>query len=454
MLRKVALLTLLLTGCTTVATPKADEPLTTRPEPIDTATETPNAFRCDAPQEGWTTFQGNSQRTGNTEAEPIARPTVRWSVPLGIASWLNNPVVAGETVYLGTSGQIWNEPDGGDGVVALGLADGSRRWFFTTDADVNGVTYSGCRVFATTENGAVFALDAANGKALWKHRRDGVKFYTNPLVVGGVVVVGDGAGTLWALDVATGADVWKKRFSGALRGGVAAHEGVVYAASQAREVAAIDAASGDVVWSSKIVDAYAKEVYASPTVLAEHGAVVVSYARDTSYEEPALVAFDIADGSEKWVGSNPDGLGGGWGNIRSSPAVLDGNLVYAEPYSNRLVTVDGATGAATASVAAGACTFPHWPSPAVAGSTLYVPRHDGALYAFADPRQGPTWSLFLGDAERPALPVPDEVTQANGCSWDGPIEGSAIFASPAVAADGTVIVATGQGYVFAIAPAR
>jgi len=395
-------------------------------------------------------FQKDVGRTAESTAPAIRTPTIRWSRAVGIAGWRNSPVVVEDTVFVGSNGQVWNQPDGGDGVAAVDLASGDTKWFHSADGDVNGVAYTSCRVFATTDSGKVLGLDARSGELLWVIDIAGQKFYSNPLVLGDLVYVGDSRGTVWAINARDGKASWTRSFSGSVRGGVSSDGTRLFVTTQTKQVAALDPRDGGALWSTTLSDPNATEIYAAPTVIGD--IVVVSYIRDTYYNQPALIAYDVERGGEVWSASNPNGHKGGWGNIRSSPAIVGPKLVYGEPRSNRVVTLDWQTGAVTDSQPSGPCMFQHWPSPAVAQGMYYLPRHDGGFYAFDAATGGVVWGLYLGDSTRPPLPFPDEMTSDtwDRCSWD-PSVGKPIYASPAIADDGTVLVATGDGYLHAIA---
>lgn len=453
-------LLLVFSACATPKSPGAssDQPLTEKPEAVasDEDVAAPVPVPCDwEPSTPWSTFQGSPGRTGSVAAPAIERPTLRWSKQVGIASWLNNPIIVEDWVFVGTSGQIWNEADGGDAVVALDLGTGETRWLHSVDGDVNGVVYDRCRIYATSDAGKVIAIDARSGDRLWVHEQKGAKFYTNPLAVRGLVVVGDDRGRLWALDGHSGEPRWNRSFKGAIRGGVAFDGSRIFVTSEDLQVAALDPKDGATVWSTVLADPNAKSIYAAPTVVNDLGLIVVGFVRDTSYHYPAVVALDAQDGSMKWTASNPKDLTGGWGNVRSSLALSGNRLIYGEPYSNRAVVIDAESGEVESSFAAGTCTFPHWPSPASVGEMFYLPRHDGGLYAIETMSGAVAWALYLGDATQPPLPFPDAGNNKlmTECYWDPPI-GKAIYASPAIAADGTVIVATGDGFVHAVSDAE
>jgi len=102
-----------------------------------------------------------------------------------------------------------------------------RRWTFQTagavhgtPAVVNGVVYAG------DANGNFYALQASNGKVIWK--REGANKLTpstnyafsqdqaitaSPLVTQGVVVIGDIQGNLYGVNANTGATIWTDKYS-------------------------------------------------------------------------------------------------------------------------------------------------------------------------------------------------------------------------------------------------
>lgn len=400
---------------------------------------------CELPMTGdWSMFQANAARLGAVSAPAIRNPEIVWMSPVGVQSWLNNPVISGNRVFVGSSGTTWNEPDTADGVYARDLNNGEAIWFRGFDNDVNGVAYASCVVVATSDDGTIRAMDASSGEEIWKHQA-GAKVYTNPLILGEMVYVGDANGVVYALHLHTGKVRWTHALQSAIRGGMAGDTQHIYVSAQNGVVVALVAGTGERVWTSESLQPF--EIYGVPTRLADR--LLQGYVRDTGYQSPALTSFDLKMGHRGWDGSNTLGLSGIWGNIRSSPAVWNDVMIWGEPYSNRIIGGRTTTGEVIWNAPSGACFFPHYSSPAIASGTAYVGRTDGGLYAIDAATGNEVWSLYLGQVlKRGAFPG-ELLDFGQSCEWE-PGVGSSIFASPAVAADGTIVIGTTEGWLYAI----
>jgi outer membrane protein assembly factor BamB len=402
------------------------------------------------PAEGdtdWSTFKATPARTGCMEAPAIAGPSIVWVAKVGVQGWLNNPVIVGGTVYVASAGDVQFQSDAADGVYAIDLGAGTRRWFFRGSFDVNGVAANEDIVVATGDEGLVWGIDADEGLALWTANL-GVAVFTNPLLLEDVVVVGDASGTVSAFDLETGQRQWRTTVTGAIRGGAAYDGEQLYVVGEGREVAALDPA-GRVLWRQTIEPRSGEggdlKVFAAPVVAGD--LVVISLVREEVFSEPGLVALDRQTGEVAWWATDAAGIKSEWGSVRSSPAVVGNLLVYGEGYSNSLVAVGVDDGETRWAADTGPLCYPHWSSPAVVSGQVYLPRFDGALYAVDLGTQTLAWSLYLGQKDRDGAFPPD--FDASFCEWQ-PRTGASILASPAVAANGVVVVGTLEGYLFAI----
>jgi len=122
-------------------------------------------------------------------------------------------------------------------------------------------------VFVGHRSGAVYAINAADGRRRWTAHTGGPVFFP-PAIWNGRVYVGSGDGWVYAFEAATGRQLWRFRVAPAERrihvfgqllstwpvaGGVVVKDGVVYAAAgiahyDGTHVVALDAVTGKVKW--------------------------------------------------------------------------------------------------------------------------------------------------------------------------------------------------------------
>lgn len=171
-------------------------------------------------------------------------------------------------------------------VVAVALADGTRRWHVDdpppgTRGNRNGdPALAGGRLFVPWRPGAVDALDAATGERRWRRRLDGT-LSTSAAVVGSEVWVGSAEGELFRLRAADGEPLGRRPQGGALYGDLTP---------------------------------------AGECVLAQRAEGESGGAYDFSGPH-ALVCLDPASGAERWAYRTP----GEWGTFR--PLVRGGEVI-------------------------------------------------------------------------------------------------------------------------------
>ena len=364
-----------------------------------------------------------------------------WSHPTG-GFVVNSPTVADGVVYAGSDD---------NNVYALDASTGAELWSFGTgDVIRSSPTVSGGVVYVGSNDNHVYALDASTGAELWSlDTGDWVQY--SPVVSGGVVYVtalADGDQKLHALDAMSGERLWVSEnpypyideFSLAVVGGK------VYMPGESGEFHALDAGTGETVWSFKAGNGAGSPptvvggvVYLTAVNTAHArdeatGAVIWSYgtemfpARDfpavisdgVYYFSPDnfLYALDAATGKPLWsyeasefINTKPvaaqgmvytasedgrfytlDAATGGlvWsrepmGSDLASPTVVDG-VFYAESSDGNLRALNAATGEELWVFQKG--YFDGVPSYTVAGGVVYVGSLDGGVYAFAAPAGG------------------------------------------------------------------
>ena len=422
-------------------------PAEAEPEP---ATE---PSRVDLEGGEWGMFHGGRERHGVAALPAIQQPRIRWKAKVGIQGWLNSPISIGNLVIVPSSGAAHNTPDAGDGVVALDLKSGQRAWFTQFGQDANGAAATKERVFATSDDGSVYGLESRTGKVLWKQPGQG-KMYTHPLLFKDLVIVGDAGGYVRAFNANTGNPKWALQLIGAIRGGASADQTHIYVASQAGEVAKLDEA-GKALWrvraESRSWDGKKDQpVQIYSPLISHEGVVIVPFSRDTYYrDQPGILALDKKSGKTVWRGKGP----GDWGNVRTTPVLVGGALVYAEPYSGDIAALSAATGRMIYRTTVGACFFPAWATAAAASDVVYIPRFDSIVHAVRASDGSRLWQIYLGDSRKAGGPVPKEISGMQGCEWDVPA-GSAAYSPAAIAGDGALLVGTHEGFLYAIEDRR
>lgn len=150
----------------------------------------------------------------------VDRLEVAWSAPLpGAASFGNaatTPLVVGDTVYV---------QDLQSNVHAVDLATGKERWTHekaSFQIGPNGVALGYGKLYAADGDGTIFALDADTGDEVWTTRIvddvtgidiqptvvDGLVFASTVPVSIGDIYRGGARGVIWALDAGSGEKVW------------------------------------------------------------------------------------------------------------------------------------------------------------------------------------------------------------------------------------------------------
>ena len=253
------------------------------------------------------TYRGNLRRTGvYPPSGIIPRNWEKWRFTTGGAV-VSSPAVSNGTVYAGSD----------DGhVYALDAETGSEEWNFSTGspfrsspAVANNTVYIGC------DNGAIYALDAMTGVEQWEYLTGG-PVISSPAVSNGTVYAGSDDGSVYALDAATGSLQWtftREETSGySFSSSPAIENGVVYIGCTNTYLYAIDATSGSLLWDYELNG----EILTTPAVA--NGKVYIASAGATG----KLYAINTGSHEEDWVSDSPNS-----GGFTSSPAVTN-NLVF------------------------------------------------------------------------------------------------------------------------------
>lgn len=409
-------------------------------------------------------FRGGPARTGvAADAAPRTLPALRWRFATG-RRIVSSPVWAAGVLYVGSD----------DGhLYALDAARGGLRWAWRTEGPVaSTAAVADGRVHVLSYDGRVHTLDAASGEPLWTFATGGERrfearglhgtlprqqtiadpydvYLSSPAVAGGVVFVGSSDGHVYALDAALGTLRWKQRTGDVVHASPAVADGRVVVGSWDGGLYAFDAGTGAPLWRV--------QTGVDPAMHNQQGfqgsAAIVDGVAYVGCRDAHVYAFELASGRERWRHST----GASW--VVGSPAVADG-VVYANTSDSSLVlALDAASGKPRWQRTLAAYQFA---SPLVAGTVLLVGVLDGTLVAL-DRTSGELLWTFRTDASRAnaqgALTAGGRFNPAWNfdSGWhDDMVIGFArqssvasIFASPLVV-DGTVYLAAADGRVYAL----
>jgi eukaryotic-like serine/threonine-protein kinase len=326
----------------------------------------------------------------------------------------SSPVVAGDRVFVGS--------DDGN-LYAIDAASGREMWRLATGGGVSSTpAVDGDRVFVASRGGSLVACDRASGRERWRVRFDaslplpwGWDFFdSSPAVADGRVIVGSGDGRIRCVAADTGKLVWDVATSGRVRSSPAIASGVVYCGSCDGRVRALDAATGKEVWT-----------------FATEGAGIDS----------SKVGFDRT-------------------SVQASPAVADGVLVVGARDGHEYA-LDAATGALR-------WKFDHEISWVVASAALdagksFVGSSDGHFFHCMDVASGKELWRFATPSNALSSPALSDGVVVFGC-LDGNVfaldaatggerwrfrTGDSVVSSPAVA-NGVVYVGSDDGALYAL----
>ncbi len=252
-------------------------------------------------RENWGLGRDNTRHAQGVgiDRRNVDRLSLQWSIALpAVTTMRSQPVVAGDTVFVGSKGGH---------LLALDRRSGCVRWSFKTDAPVHSAltldrTPDGvATLFFADEMANVHAVDATTGRLRWRER---VKWFPTSIVSGPATYF-DGRlyvpvssfevaaaglptheccrshGGIAALDAMTGASLWR-------------FDTTAHAAKTTinRDGVQMWGPSGAVVWNAPTIDAKRGALYFGT------GQNSSSPATDTS---DSIIALDLRTGAKRWV---------------------------------------------------------------------------------------------------------------------------------------------------------
>ena len=200
---------------------------------------------------------------------------------------------------------------------------------------------------------------------LWTYTT-GLTVTSSPSVVDGVVYIGSLDRNLYALDATTGALLWKYDIgerNDYVSSSPAVSNGVVYIGGLKTKIHALDAYTGDLQWKYKLPIRTTVRSGVSSSAAVADGVVYIGNMDGNLY------AFSEENGDLLWSYAIPVSVYDEH-IIFSSPAVADG-VVYVNTYGGGLYALDASTGSLLWNYSAEG-DYGAYSSPAVANGVVYV----------------------------------------------------------------------------------
>ena len=266
-------------------------------------------------------------------------------------------------------------------------------------------------VYVVDTEGTASALDATTGHIVWQTDLLPPDEDTNTLMGGGValnqgrIFVTTGFAEVIALDARDGREIWRQRVTAPLRSGPTVSEGRVFVNALDNKAFALSAETGSIIWTySGVEEPTAALGSSAPTV--SNGVVLFSF---TSGE---VVALRVDTGSPLWsdqvVAVRRTDASGTLPTIAARTVVNQGRA-FVLGHSGLLVSIDMRTGERAWELKIGGVHQP-W----IAGSWLFTTTIDGRVVAVDAVRGRVAWI-----ADLPLWQDPEE--QKGRITWTGPI---------------------------------
>ena len=413
---------------------------------------------------GQAMFRGDAQHSGvYTGPGPRQMHRLKWKFATGDRI-VSSPVWSEGTLYFGS--------DDGN-LYAVDAAAGTQKWKFTTAGPVPSTpAVAGGMVYFGSYDGRFYAVDAQTGKLKWKFVTGGERrfeakglhgllpkaqtiadpfdvFLSSPVVALGAVYFGSGDGNLYALDAASGELRWKFATGDVVHASPAFDSGTLYFGSWDSYFYAVDAASGKEKWRFHGgEDPVMHNQIGFQSSPAVAEGVVYTGCRDSN-----VYAIDSATGKERWRFNNQMS----W--VISSPALAAGKVLFGTSDSSLFHMVDAAAGKSVVRQQVKAYVFS---SPAVAGDVVYLGILNGTLeardltsgdllweYQTEASRQNRGWVLTADRKFNSPLLFHSPWREATAVATDRQFSVGSFFSSPMVA-NGVVYAGSADGYLYAI----
>lgn len=222
--------------------------------------------------------------------------------------WLSSPLVADETLFIGTADEQ---------VVALDAVTGETVWHFETNAPVTASpAYDDGTLYAAAVDGTVYALDADTGTEHWSAVRADAYIpnssHSTPAVGGECLYVGHSSREVYAYAQDSGRELWRTELDRIVQSSPALTEKIAVVMTDEDDVVALNRTDGTIRWSVETESRESPSSLTSSPVIADGTVVVGGHAAP-------IRAIDSESGEVLWEFDTGT-------SVCSTPTVVDGEV--------------------------------------------------------------------------------------------------------------------------------
>lgn len=291
-------------------------------------------------------------------------------------------------------------------------------------------------------------------RARWTFRTGGA-VWAGLEIEGEALYAGSDDGNLYALEAGTGRELWRQATGGAVRARPEATGGSVFVLSDDGNLLRLDARTGERIWSARLGPAVTRTAYGEPGYRYDGFSAAPVLSGETVYAihpSGAVAALRLADGSPLWTYDAGD-------TVTTTPAV-DGGLLFLGCFDGRILALSAGDGSVAWERDTGA---PVTTSPAVRDGSLFIGSRSYDLMSLEAATGAPRWSyymwfswvesapvlgerrLYIGSSDAQRLSAIEIDTGQPAWSFD---TGGSAWGRPALSDDAVYIGAVGvAGYI-------
>lgn len=401
------------------------------------------------------------------DPKKIGLPQVKWSTFIGKQKWKNTPLIIGNSVFIGSAGNKWNDVDDNDGIYCLDIENGQIKWMHQTHSDVNEISYFDGLIVGGCDDGGVHCISSKTGKLKWHVKLEsGVvsKIYKYVGYSEERLIVTCYNGDILFLNLINGQQIDKISIEGNIMSNITfvsnennrflyipTVDGVLYELTEGFDTFKIsdkteinypDYFNNQIGYSRA-------ELYSQPII--HEGKIYLGFVRKTYYDYPAVICLEQISKNVLWYANDPNKLGSDFGNLRTNLLVDNGQIIFTHPYSNEIVGLNQINGKIEWLTQIGRSMFQQWASPIKNESGYYLSRYDGYLYKICKASKRRQWGIYLGQSDDAGVvfDCSQEVGNENEHSAWELFKGYSLISTPAIYND-NLILGSDEGILYCI----